>query len=256
MCLMCRISIWNRGKYPVAGHVALLQNSDPKDLHHEFKWLDGCHKQAGARPLRLAGLDWPVPDYSTLCRRQKTLKAQLPYRPAGQWTVRISSSLATRNGRPARMMFRDGAHDTRGCYSAIIARFGTAIIPIRKNGRPWNKDCSAARARTAPPCAPRVTTAGRSGNGGRDITSVAVPRPRCAASSPSARASPQETPTARPAKSPSALPEPEKERRSHASSRLSATMPRAGLCGKAWLRRAALARLRCGSARSAEGLRP
>ena len=24
--------------------------------------------------LRLAGLDWPVPDYSTLCRRQKTLK--------------------------------------------------------------------------------------------------------------------------------------------------------------------------------------
>jgi len=32
--------------------------------------------------LRLAGLDWPVPDYSTLCRRQKTLKAQIPYRRA------------------------------------------------------------------------------------------------------------------------------------------------------------------------------
>ena len=29
--------------------------------------------------LRLAGLDWPVPDYSTLCRRQKTLKVQIPY---------------------------------------------------------------------------------------------------------------------------------------------------------------------------------
>ena len=26
--------------------------------------------------LQLAGLDWPVPDYSTLCRRQKTLKVQ------------------------------------------------------------------------------------------------------------------------------------------------------------------------------------
>jgi hypothetical protein len=24
--------------------------------------------------LQLAGLNWPVPDYSTLCRRQKTLK--------------------------------------------------------------------------------------------------------------------------------------------------------------------------------------
>lgn len=34
--------------------------------------------------LRLAGLDWPVPDYSTLCRRQKTLDVQIPYlRAAG-----------------------------------------------------------------------------------------------------------------------------------------------------------------------------
>ena len=33
--------------------------------------------------LRLAGLDWPVPDYSTLCRGQKTLKVQIPYRRAG-----------------------------------------------------------------------------------------------------------------------------------------------------------------------------
>ncbi len=33
--------------------------------------------------LRLAGLDWPVPDYSALCRRQKTLKVQTPYRRAG-----------------------------------------------------------------------------------------------------------------------------------------------------------------------------
>ncbi len=30
--------------------------------------------------LRLAGLDWAMPDYSTLCRRQKTLNMRLPYR--------------------------------------------------------------------------------------------------------------------------------------------------------------------------------
>jgi len=30
--------------------------------------------------LRLAGLDWSVPDYSTLCRRQRTLAVRLPYR--------------------------------------------------------------------------------------------------------------------------------------------------------------------------------
>ncbi|SEA80651.1 Transposase DDE domain-containing protein [Rubrimonas cliftonensis] len=41
----------------------------------------------------------------------------------------------------------DGACDTRRCHSAIIARGATAIIPIRKNGRPWKEDCPAARAR-------------------------------------------------------------------------------------------------------------
>ncbi|GAB3189107.1 hypothetical protein GCM10027292_19680 [Hydrogenophaga aquatica] len=31
--------------------------------------------------LRLAGLDWKVPDFSTVCRRQKSLGVTLPYRP-------------------------------------------------------------------------------------------------------------------------------------------------------------------------------
>lgn len=34
--------------------------------------------------LKLAQLDWPVPDFSTLCRRQKTLQVQLRYRPSTQ----------------------------------------------------------------------------------------------------------------------------------------------------------------------------
>lgn len=34
--------------------------------------------------LKLAGLSWRVPDYSTVCRRQKTLKVRIPYRPAAQ----------------------------------------------------------------------------------------------------------------------------------------------------------------------------
>jgi hypothetical protein len=32
--------------------------------------------------LELAGLDWPVPDFSTLSRRQKTLTVHIPYRPS------------------------------------------------------------------------------------------------------------------------------------------------------------------------------
>lgn len=30
---------------------------------------------------KLVGLDWAVPDFSTLCRRQKTLNVSLPYNP-------------------------------------------------------------------------------------------------------------------------------------------------------------------------------
>ena len=30
--------------------------------------------------LRLVGLDWTVPDFSTLCRRQRTLNVNIPYR--------------------------------------------------------------------------------------------------------------------------------------------------------------------------------
>ena len=32
--------------------------------------------------LELAGLDWPVPDFSTLCRRSSGLSVQIPYRPS------------------------------------------------------------------------------------------------------------------------------------------------------------------------------
>ena len=32
--------------------------------------------------LKLANLDWAVPDYTTFCRRQKTLTVQIPYRRA------------------------------------------------------------------------------------------------------------------------------------------------------------------------------
>jgi hypothetical protein len=49
----------------------------------------------------------------------------------------------------------DGAYDTRRRHSAIIARGGTAIIPIRKNGRPWKEGCPAARARNKTLCATR-----------------------------------------------------------------------------------------------------
>jgi len=57
--------------------------------------------------LRLAGLDWPVPDFSTLCRRQKTLAVQVPYRRAdGPLNLLVDSTgikfLGDGSGRSAR----------------------------------------------------------------------------------------------------------------------------------------------------------
>lgn len=34
--------------------------------------------------IRMAGLDWPVPDFSTLCRRQARIAVQIPYRASRQ----------------------------------------------------------------------------------------------------------------------------------------------------------------------------
>jgi hypothetical protein len=156
--------------------------------------------------LKMAGLeDWPVPDYSTLCRRQKTVSIQIPFRRSGgdlnllvdstgvkmrgdgEWQVRRHGASRRRQWRKVHLAMdtatgdiraveftssregdspvlpdlldqvppdeqigtvtADGAFDTRRCHSAIIDRGATAIIPIRKNGRPWKEDCPAARAR-------------------------------------------------------------------------------------------------------------
>ncbi len=34
--------------------------------------------------IRMAGLDWPASDYSTLCRRQARIGVQIPYRRSGK----------------------------------------------------------------------------------------------------------------------------------------------------------------------------
>jgi hypothetical protein len=41
----------------------------------------------------------------------------------------------------------DGAYDTRACHEAIAHRQATAIIPIRRNARPWAESRAGARAR-------------------------------------------------------------------------------------------------------------
>lgn len=182
--------------------------------------------------LRLAGLDWAVPDYSTLCRHQRRLNVSLPYRggtgplnllipsrdiaaqcTAGHWIAQASRPLsghgfampcravedegewnARKHGGSKRRLWRkihigideetlevravevttsnigdapmlpellnqispeqdvgsvtaDGAYDTRKCYDAIAARGAHAVIPPRKNAKPWKPTSKGAIAR-------------------------------------------------------------------------------------------------------------
>ena len=155
--------------------------------------------------LKLAGLSWLISDYRTVCRRQKTLKVRIPYRPAaqglhllvdstglkmmgeGEWkrkkhgaeyrrqwrklhigidaqTMEIRAIEVTPNSvgdapvlpsllgqiDPHEALLSvsgDGAYDTKGCHEAIALRQSQAIIPVRKNARPWKEKRSGVNVR-------------------------------------------------------------------------------------------------------------
>ncbi len=155
---------------------------------------------------KMVGLDWAVPDYTTLCRRRKTLAVTIPYRGSkGPLHLLIDSTgtkvdgegewHARKHGGPKRRVWRkihlgideetldiraveitgshigdapvlpdllsqipadeqiasvtaDGAYDTRKCHDAIADRGAHAVIPPRRNAKPWNADTTGAVART------------------------------------------------------------------------------------------------------------
>lgn len=168
--------------------------------------------------LCLIGLDWDVPDFSTLSRRQKTLAVNIPHRGSqgplhllidstgikvegeGEWNARkhggakrrvwrkihlgideetleiraveitrsdvgdapmlpelldqippgeeIASVTAPSHGLHAnRCRATDGAYDTRKCHDAIAERGAAAVIPPRRNAKPWKAVTAGAVAR-------------------------------------------------------------------------------------------------------------
>ena len=48
---------------------------------------------------------------------------------------------------PIGLVTADGAYDTRPCHLAIAARQASAVIPTRRNGRPWKENTPGALAR-------------------------------------------------------------------------------------------------------------
>ena len=145
--------------------------------------------------LQLAGLNWPIPDYSTVSRRQKTLHVAIEVVPTttglhllvdstgikmlgeGEWktkkhgadyrrqwrkvhlgidaiTLEIRAMEVTDNSigdapmllnlqgqippeEPIVSVSGDGAYDTKRCHEAIALRQADAVIPTRKNAKPW-----------------------------------------------------------------------------------------------------------------------
>ncbi|SED44971.1 transposase [Rhodobacter sp. 24-YEA-8] len=68
-----------------AGHPERFRRLRYKSAYRS-RFCSGCHcgKRLGfveSLPS-LSGLDWPVPDDTTLCRRQRHLKVEIPYRAA------------------------------------------------------------------------------------------------------------------------------------------------------------------------------
>lgn len=150
-------------------------------------------------------MDWTVPDFSTLSRRQKTLAVNIPYRGSrgplhllvdstgikvegeGEWHARKHGGTKRRVWRKIHLgideqtlevravevtgnhigdapvlpdllsqippeqeigsVTADGAYDTRKCHDAIADRGAHAVIPPRKNAKPWKPTTAGAVAR-------------------------------------------------------------------------------------------------------------
>ncbi len=50
-------------------------------------------------------------------------------------------------GEAVGLVTADGAYDTRKCHDAIAGRGADAVIPPRRNAKPWKKDSPGAPAR-------------------------------------------------------------------------------------------------------------
>ena len=72
----------------------------------------------------------------------------------------------------------DGAYDTRKCHDAIAERGAQAVMPPRRNAKPWKAITAGAVARNEALRASKYLGQ-RSGEDGAAITAEAASKPRC-----------------------------------------------------------------------------
>lgn len=97
--------------------------------------------------IKMAGLDWPVPDWSTLCRRQARISVQIPYRRAGgplnllidstgirfrgdgEWLARKHGATRRREWRKVHMAMDTGTGDIRAVEFTSSHEGDSALLP-------------------------------------------------------------------------------------------------------------------------------
>ena len=97
--------------------------------------------------LKLAGLNWPVPDYSTLCRRRRTVTIQVPYRRTngplnllvdstgvkmlgeGEWQVRRHGPGRRRQGRKVHLAMDTATGDIRAVEVTPSGEGDSPVLP-------------------------------------------------------------------------------------------------------------------------------
>ena len=72
----------------------------------------------------------------------------------------------------------DGAYDTRKCHDAVAERGAQAVMPPRRNAKPWKAITAGAVARNEALRASKYLGQ-RSGEDGAAITAEAASKPRC-----------------------------------------------------------------------------
>ena len=97
--------------------------------------------------LKMADLDWAVPDYTTLCRRQKTLAVQIPYRRAdgplkllvdstgikflgdGEWQARKHGVQGRRQWRKVHLAMDTATSDIRAVEFTPSSDGDSPVLP-------------------------------------------------------------------------------------------------------------------------------
>jgi len=131
--------------------------------------------------IEMAGLDWPAPDYSTLCRRQARLVVQIPYRrPGGPVTLPVDSTSIKFRGDGEWQARKHGAsrrRQWRKVHIGMDAQTGDVRAVELTSSRQGDSRCCqtcwrsspkmkrSARSRPTVPVTPDDTMA-RSSNGG------------------------------------------------------------------------------------------